>query len=246
MKCTGTGSPTVLFEAGAGGGTEAFDFVAPEIEERTTVCRYDRAGIGQSDMRPEDASPASAGDVADELERLLAAGGVEGPFVLVAHSFGGMVAQLFADRHRGDVVGLVFDDSSLAAQVTDDLKTWEDGWRGGLLDMQRTKVELEATRPYGETPMVVLTQNFADTEEYDKSQQRWWRRHQAALARRSTNSIHLIAIESGHVIQDQQPDLVVAAIDEVVDAVRQGEPLALCDARFRTVGGVCIGQAPPP
>ena len=68
---------------------------------------------------------------------------------------------------------------------------------------------------------------------------RLWTREHAQLAARSTDAIHLIAFDSGHVIQEDAPELVIAAIDEVLATVRDGQPLAPCDDRFADVGGEC-------
>ncbi len=239
IACRGTGSPTVIYEAGASGDNGWFSTVDAEVYSTTKTCGYDRAGIGLSDARPVSLSPVSAGDVADELDRLLAGAAIDGPLVLVGHSFGGMVEQLFADRHPDQVVGLVFDDSSMAGQlVGPDNVVWEDG-PGNRIDMRASKKELLAAGSYGDTPMVVLTQNFTDTNEIPPRWQRKWRVLHAELAARSIDSIHVIAVDSGHMIQEDEPDLVIAAIEEVLAAARTGRPLTPCDDRFTHVGGEC-------
>ena len=239
IACRGFGSPTVVYEAGASGDNGWFSTVDAEVYSTTKTCGYDRAGIGLSDDRPASAEPVSAGDAADELDRLLVGAGIDGPLVLVGHSFGGMVEQLFADRHPSEVAGLVFDDSSMAGQlVGPDNVVWEDG-PGNPIDMRASKKELLAAGSFGDTPMVVLTQNFADTNEIPPRWQRKWRVLHADLAARSTNAIHVIAVDSGHMIQEEEPDLVIAAIEEVLAAVRTGQPLEPCDDRFADVGGEC-------
>lgn len=104
----GGDEPTVLFESGLGGNGLEWSVVAEPLAARTRVCSYDRAGYGWSDPGGRD---RRAGRLAGELARLLDAAGVNGPFVLVAHSFGGLVARLFVEE-RADVVGLVLLDSS--------------------------------------------------------------------------------------------------------------------------------------
>jgi pimeloyl-ACP methyl ester carboxylesterase len=81
--------------------------VQPEIAERTRVCSYDRAGFGWSDAGP---MPRTAGRIAGELRTLLDRGGVAPPFLLVGHSFGGLVMRIFAHRYRTEVAGLVLVD----------------------------------------------------------------------------------------------------------------------------------------
>ncbi len=238
IRCEGSGSPTVVFEAGLGGDMDSFWRVAADVQETTRICSYDRAGIGSSDQRPASASPSSAGAVADELDRLLAGAGVTGPVVIVGHSFGGAVEQLYADRHMDNVAGLVFVDPVIAGTALWFGRTWEDGY--SAVDMRRTKDELERMGSYGSVPTFVLTQGFAGADsEVPQDFRREWTRGHELLAARSSDAIHLIAFDSSHGIPDDEPDLVLAVIEEVLQAVQTGEPLAACDVRFKPLGGAC-------
>jgi pimeloyl-ACP methyl ester carboxylesterase len=105
----GQGTPSVVLDAALGGSSVSWSWVHPELAKMTRVCSYDRAGFGWSDAGP---LPRTAGRMADELRSLLDRGGVPPPFVLVAHSFGGLVARVFASRYRTKIAGLVFVDSA--------------------------------------------------------------------------------------------------------------------------------------
>jgi pimeloyl-ACP methyl ester carboxylesterase len=113
LRCSGRGSPTVLLESGFGGNSSGWARVQPRIAAATRVCAYDRAGYGFSDPGPLPRDGAAA---ARDLDRALKAGGVRGPYVVVGHSAGGLYARLFAGRRTGEVVGLVFVDSSVEYQ----------------------------------------------------------------------------------------------------------------------------------
>jgi pimeloyl-ACP methyl ester carboxylesterase len=108
---TGDGSPTVILDAALGASSVSWSLVQPELAKVTRVCSYDRAGFGWSDRGP---MPRSAGRIADELRMLLERAGVRPPFLPVGHSFGGLVAQIFAHRFKGDVVGMVLVDPAHA------------------------------------------------------------------------------------------------------------------------------------
>ena len=107
LYCLGSGSPVVLFDAALGGSSLSWTFVQPAVADVTTACVYDRAGFGWSDAGP---IPRTAPRLADELHALIAAAGLQGPFVLVGHSFGGLTIRLFAARYPALVAGLVFVD----------------------------------------------------------------------------------------------------------------------------------------
>jgi pimeloyl-ACP methyl ester carboxylesterase len=106
----GTTGPTVVLEAGAGMTKATWDPIWAEVAAFATVFRYDRPGVGQS-TKP-GAGPSTAGDVADQLHRLLGLAGAPGPYLLVGHSFGGLVTRIFAHRYPHDVAGVVLVDSS--------------------------------------------------------------------------------------------------------------------------------------
>lgn len=109
MKCSGAGSPAVVMDAALGGSSISWTLVQPEISKLTRVCSYDRAGFGWSDAGP---MPRTAARVAAELRTLLARAGVPPPFILVGHSFGGLVMRVFAARYRPDVAALILVDSA--------------------------------------------------------------------------------------------------------------------------------------
>lgn len=107
LTCTGSGSPVVVLVAGVGAGSAAWRNVQGEIAKYTRVCAYDRAGYGFSDALTGEADATNA--VAD-LARLLDAGGVAQPVVLVGHSAGALYSQLFSSEHPEKVSGVVLVD----------------------------------------------------------------------------------------------------------------------------------------
>ena len=93
LRCTGSGTPTVLLQPGAGEFSSNMGWIAPAVAQQTRVCVYDRAGRGWSE--PADAPQDGAALVAD-LHTLLARANVPGPYVLAGHSFGGLYTLAFA------------------------------------------------------------------------------------------------------------------------------------------------------
>jgi pimeloyl-ACP methyl ester carboxylesterase len=112
MNCTGSGSPTVVLQAGGGEMSSAFGWIAPVVAGDTRVCVYDRAGHGWS----EPADTAQDGmQIATDLHTLLERGDVPGPYVMAGHSFGGLYTLAFAARYPDDVAGMVLIDSTAPA-----------------------------------------------------------------------------------------------------------------------------------
>ncbi len=103
----GTGSPTIILESGIAASSLSWSHVQPQIAKFTTVVSYDRAGLGWSE---DCGTPRTVGTLCGQLENLLAKAGILPPFILVGHSFGGLVARAFAHRNPGQTAGLLLVD----------------------------------------------------------------------------------------------------------------------------------------
>lgn len=110
VVCRGEGpGPTVVLEAGGGNPAALAQPLQDRVAKFARVCAYDRAGLGWSDPAP---SGRTFEDRAHDLDRLLGEIGAPGPYVLVAESFGGLVARSYAQAHPEKVAGLVFVDAA--------------------------------------------------------------------------------------------------------------------------------------
>ncbi|MGL4575256.1 MAG: alpha/beta fold hydrolase [Burkholderiaceae bacterium] len=107
LFCLGSGSPTVIFDAGATLAGWDWLLVHPAIAKRTKACIYDRAGLGFSE---HSSRPGTSAHAVEDLHALLQAAQLAPPFVLVAHSYGAMNARLFAHRYPTLLAGLVLVD----------------------------------------------------------------------------------------------------------------------------------------
>jgi pimeloyl-ACP methyl ester carboxylesterase len=124
LECSGSASPTVLLEAGFGGSSDNWRSVLPQLGEITRTCAYDRAGLGQSDPMP---GVHDAGDAINDLEALLRRARIEPPYVLVGHSYGGLLARLYAREHDDQTRGVVLVDAE-----------GRDSWRRGFAAWPRS------------------------------------------------------------------------------------------------------------
>lgn len=270
LTCRGEGGPTVILEAGYGNDADIWDTIAlgpdsnetavfPGVAAFTRVCAYDRPGTGldadrrsRSDPVPQ---PRTAADAVDDLHALLSAAGVPGPYVLAAHSFGGIIVRLYAATYPDEVVGLVLVDAShedyntamkealtpeqwaamerLSAQDPPDLADVPDLER---MDLDASFAQLwtaAAAQPLPPLPLVVLTRGIPMSAELPPEMlsklppdfpwdtlETVWQELQADLAALVPGARQVIATESGHYVQLQQPELVIDAIQQVVEAVR--------------------------
>jgi pimeloyl-ACP methyl ester carboxylesterase len=101
VHCVGSGSPAVVLAAGLKSGTSSWREVQPQLGRITRTCSYDRAGDGNSVAPPGSVSSGRT-ELAD-LAALLDRARIAPPWVLVGHSYGGLLARLLLSRPpRGD------------------------------------------------------------------------------------------------------------------------------------------------
>lgn len=107
LHSAGRNGPTVVFDAALGASSLSWSLVQPDVVTFARTCVYDRAGFGWSERGP---LPRTAGRAADELHLALGRAGERPPYVLVGHSYGGLVMRVFAARYPQEVTGLVLVD----------------------------------------------------------------------------------------------------------------------------------------
>jgi pimeloyl-ACP methyl ester carboxylesterase len=218
LECAGSGSPTLIVEAGSGTGTATTNLPGwrafrETLAGETRVCVYDRAGLGASEPRPSSIAQTGA-RYADELHALLAAANVPGPYVLVGASFGGLVVSSHVLRYPSDYVGLVFLDSDAPCSA----QCRPDSAEPALFDYTGLS--------FGSRPTVVLTAFYPDLGR--------------ELARLSTNRILADAPTADHNLMGSRPQLSLEAIRLVLAAVRSGSPLPPCaQTALPAAGGTC-------
>jgi pimeloyl-ACP methyl ester carboxylesterase len=254
LECRGTGSPTVVLISGTRGAhddwTDLIDpknptgamkpaesAVFPQVSKFTRVCAYDRPGTTRNDNTVTDSTPVlqptTAQQGVSDLHALLDAAKESRPYLLVGHSWGGLIARLFASTYRDDVVGLVLvDPASEFLKTSLTPEQWATYIKAtkrlietkGLEapDHARTLDLLDGKLGIHPIPTVVLTSD----KRFDfgaGGPETWgaWRSAHDRLAK-LLSAKHISDTNSGHAIQMEQPQLVVDAIRQVVEAVRTG------------------------
>ena len=154
LRCTGSGTPTVLLEAGLGETGAYWEWISPAVARDTKVCVYDRAGRGWSDPV---AVPQDGVAVATDLHLLLDRAHVPGPFVLVGHSSGAQYVRIFAGRYPEQVAGMVLLDGQ-PAEAFEGLPSYPMFYRvfhrifAVLPTLARLGVGRVVVQPYAELP----------------------------------------------------------------------------------------------
>jgi pimeloyl-ACP methyl ester carboxylesterase len=248
MVSRGSGSPTVVLESGLGAESAWYEPVQDAVAQFTSVVRFDRASKGLSDPAP---TPRTSHDMAADLYALLANADVPGPYVLVGQSVGGLNVRVYAARYPKDVVGMVLVDSmhedqfltlgpmlpppypGEPAALTGVRQFWTKDWTDPTknvegIDFPVSCEQGRAVTSLGDLPLVVLTADWEQAPELREAPaefrslwaERWWAL-QSSLAALSSQSTHLLVPGSGHFIQRDAPEAVVAAIRQVLDMARR-------------------------
>ena len=108
LYCRGDHGPTVIFDAGTGEQSWDWRYVQPAVGRHARACVYDRAGYGFSDRAVRRGTAANA---VEDLHALIHAAHLPMPVVLVGHSYGGLVSQLYAYTYPLEVGGMVLVDT---------------------------------------------------------------------------------------------------------------------------------------
>ena len=150
MECSGTGSPTVIFLHGLGGNSSDWSGTLGALGDVHT-CIYDRvnAAGGRSST---DTARHTATDSVEELHTLLDVAGIDPPYLLVGHSYGGELALMYAGSYMDDIAGVLLLDANLPIEAELDPPSIRDAVRA---DMNNNPERLDFYEAYADTAAVL-------------------------------------------------------------------------------------------
>jgi pimeloyl-ACP methyl ester carboxylesterase len=255
LQCAGKGEPTVLLESGIHDSSDTWTSsdtnaapVFTEVSRYTHVCMYDRPGTVRYTDPPALTTrstpaqmPRTLVSMVSDLHALLTTAEIPGPYLLVGHSYGGMIVRSFAQTYPSDTAGLVFVDAfgpnikqlfgaqwpayvetlNKPGTALDDQPGWETVnaneaisaiQSGGQLPKVPVAV-ISKTEPFGVSPAVPA----ALTETLERA----WPQVQDALVNLEPNTPHVMATGSDHYVQVRAPDLTNSMIRLVLDRYKR-------------------------
>jgi pimeloyl-ACP methyl ester carboxylesterase len=216
------------------------------------VCAYDRpgtlrytAGLPLTDRSSPVAQPRTVKDLTIELHTLLSKAKLPGPYVLVAHSLGGLIALFYARTFPDEIRGIVFVDAFSPTLPMKLSHLWplyrkvlnppsEKALIASLKEAASETVDIDISidqvkhaPPVRSMPLAVLTKTEPfrippgslppgiTLSEIDNG----YNSAQNDLVKLVPSTPHIFATGSEHYIQLSQPDLVINATRLVIQRV---------------------------
>lgn len=264
----GTGSPTVVFDAGAGDGIFSWSKVQNKVSKYASTISYDRAGIMWSERGN---NPKNSKQISTDLHELLIKSKAQKPYIIVAHSLSGLTLRSFISDYNEDILGVVFVDVSHPDQINrfpketglffDKTPAWLINFANaiGIVRLffiptypntdknDPINIQLKALGPksisaavevlqsfksitneaakistFGNIPLTIITGASPERYKYlknsilEKQFNNIWSELQKDLLKLSSDSKQILAKKSGHIVQMEEPEIVIESIYEMV------------------------------
>ena len=227
LRCSGTGSPTVVLEGGDEDTSDSYAFAESRLAAMTRTCVYDRANLGRSDPAP---GPRGFTDLVEDLDRLLVKARVPELYVLVGTSGGGYIAAGYAVAHPTQIAGMAFIEVPTPFRDPPPPIIEETKWNHPSNVERRDYLQVEkdawaARKTVGDIPITIVSNAYSDDEIATASfpserrgmrsnvrDQRGW----LMLSPRATQTV----VHTGHAVEEADPELVIKVILDVVEAAK--------------------------
>ena len=210
----------MILEAGAGDYSNRWTAVQELLAPRIRSCAYDRSGFGWSAGNPQSMAQDNV-----DLQALLAAANVPGPYVLVGHSLGALLVRRYADHYPDGIVGMVLvgpthENTRLFSPVDNQWKRMRELPNPTGAEFQERYLARQANpTPLGDRPLIVAAGTRSDPiVNVPADIQNEKAAELLDQPRISRNSKLVTDPASGHHIHVDNPKLVATVIEDVVTA----------------------------
>lgn len=226
-RLRGSGTPTVVFELGASGGGFMYWRVQNAVAKHTRTVVYERAGLSRSSFGEE---PRSAEVIARELHDLLEVTGQPPPYVLVGHSYGGLLVRVFAHLYPTETSGLVLVDpategmyaylqKSTPTEWADAATALKEGFRRQWRDMPIALAQAEAAWPLPAVPTTLLTAQrpLGRWPLNGQEDMKVWESEHHLLAKKIPGARRVLMVDSDHIsilLKDQLAEEILKVVNE--------------------------------
>jgi len=210
------GKPTIVMDSGYGDYSKAWDSVILEISKLSEVLIYDRAGLGKSES---SSNSRTSREMVKELNELIRKTKIKPPYLLVGHSFGGVNTRLYATEYPNEVCGLILIDATPEDYRERLLPTMPKEFQekynkqfvyeGNYEEFMDSLKQLKESKKKLNVPLIVLS--AGKKAHYSEKSQVLWDEMQREFLEISSSGEFIIAKNSTHYIQNDEPDLVVSA-----------------------------------
>ena len=260
LQCAGRGGPTVILESGIHDSSDVWTFsdakppvagsptVFRGVARFTHVCIYDRPGTIRYTNPPAVTTrsspapmPRTLQSMVADLHALLHKAGVPGPYLLVAHSYGGLIVRYYAQKYPREAVGMVLVDAfgtnikrlvgrlwpcyehllNFPGTPFEHDPRWETVDADGAI-----KAINNAKLPRMPLAVISKTEPFATApgtpKDLKRKLEQVWPKVQSALVNLEPLTPHIFATGSDHYVEINDPGLTIRVIELILDRARHG------------------------
>ncbi|MFC1550383.1 alpha/beta fold hydrolase [Candidatus Neomarinimicrobiota bacterium] len=217
---------TIVLEAGGGVFSDAYQEIQDTLAKltNTRVISYDRSGFGKSELGPDNFITI---DEVNALKKCLEVQGFKNKYILVGHSYGGLLVQLFALRYPDLVSGLVLIDpmnvkfvdrfgldklNSVTPYFENPTENWQKAGNRMVDNFPKALKVLREKELHNQIPTLLLTAGNPMVPEI-------WRECHEQMVMNSENHKLLIAEGNNHDITSENPDIVINTIIELINTI---------------------------
>lgn len=214
---SGQRSPAIVLINGAGGPLEGWSKIWGKAGNDHLCFCYNRPGIGKS-SRPNQAQTGLS--MVEDLKALLFSLKIDPPYLLIGHSLGGFIVQLYTRMYPEEVCGVVFLESATIKDVTE--SKHQQKMRGDLMEethhVLTTIRQIEACERFPDIPIQVVAGSrpaFGWLMPKERKEAR--KSNQLELHELSGKGAITMANKSGHFPQLTEPDVVLQVINNLLN-----------------------------